>query len=92
MLALQTMDELLKNQLFRAVLTARANGIPSDTSEQYAAASRASEQIERVRPLAKGSPAYLLAVGTLWQRLNAYLVAYDETEPPYLPAALRDQQ
>lgn len=91
MLDPQVMNSLLASQLFRAVLAARTAGIESDTPEQREAASKATEQIEHVRGLTKGSLPYLMATGTLLRRLNAYLTAYSETDPPYLPAALRNQ-
>ena len=91
MLDPQVMNDLLASQLFRAVLAARTDGIASDTPEQHQAASSATEQIERVRSLTKGSLPYLMATGILLRRLSSYLAAYGETDPPHLPAALRGQ-
>lgn len=90
MISPNLMDTLLANQLFRAALALRTNGLEGDHHLQTAAARRVSAQIEVVRTRAKGSFRYNLAAGALLQYVNAYLRIYNETEPPYLPKGVAE--
>jgi hypothetical protein len=84
------MNALLENQLFRACLVVRTNGLEGDHHLQTAAAKRVSAQLDVVRTRTKGSFRYNLAVGFLLQYVDAYLRAYNETEPPYLPKGVAE--